>query len=45
MGYIMPKTHIIILAGGKGTRMNADFPKVLFKIKEKPMIGYLLEKV
>ncbi|MEA3272301.1 MAG: NTP transferase domain-containing protein, partial [Patescibacteria group bacterium] len=42
---IMPKTHIIILAGGKGTRMNADFPKVLFKIKEKPMIGYLLEKV
>lgn len=41
----MPKTHIIILAGGKGTRMNIDCPKVLFKIKEKPMITHVLESV
>jgi bifunctional UDP-N-acetylglucosamine pyrophosphorylase/glucosamine-1-phosphate N-acetyltransferase len=40
-------TQPIILAGGKGTRMNqgkaSGVPKVLFKIGNKPMISYILE--
>jgi len=40
-------TQPIILAGGKGTRMNqgkaSGVPKVLFKIGNKPMICYILE--
>ncbi len=40
------ETRIIILAGGKGTRMNHDhLPKVLVPVKGKPMIRYLLEAV
>ncbi len=38
-------TSIIILAGGKGTRMNSNIPKVLMKLNGKPMINYLLESV
>lgn len=41
----MQKVKIIILAGGKGTRMNHDFPKVLVNLKGKPMIKHLLESV
>ncbi len=38
--------QIVILAGGKGTRMgNADVPKVLVMLKNKPLILYLLEQV
>lgn len=36
---------IVILAGGKGTRMKHDFPKVLTPLKGKPMIRHLLERV
>jgi len=36
-------TQAVILAAGKGTRMNSDLPKVLHKIAGKPMILYLLE--
>jgi bifunctional UDP-N-acetylglucosamine pyrophosphorylase/glucosamine-1-phosphate N-acetyltransferase len=37
--------NIIILAGGKGTRMNQDFPKVLTPVSGKPMIEYILGTV
>lgn len=36
---------IIILAAGKGTRMQDDRPKVLIKIKDKSLITYLLESI
>jgi bifunctional UDP-N-acetylglucosamine pyrophosphorylase / glucosamine-1-phosphate N-acetyltransferase len=32
----------IVLAAGKGTRMNSDRPKVLHKIAGRPMIGHVL---
>ena len=34
---------IIIMAGGLGKRMNSELPKVLHKIKNKPMIVHILE--
>lgn len=43
--YYMNNTEIIILAAGKGTRMNADVPKVLVPLKGTPMISYVLEAV
>lgn len=36
---------IIILAAGKGKRMQSDLPKVLEKIKGKMMVRYLLESI
>jgi len=33
----------IILAGGKGTRLGGDIPKVMVKLKGKPIIGYQLD--
>ena len=39
------KVKIVILAGGKGKRMQSDLPKVLFPIKGKPMIKHLLESI
>ncbi len=38
-------THVIILAGGKGTRMKSDLPKVLHSVKGIPIINRLLESV
>jgi bifunctional N-acetylglucosamine-1-phosphate-uridyltransferase/glucosamine-1-phosphate-acetyltransferase GlmU-like protein len=35
----------IILAGGKGVRMQSEIPKVLHPISGKPMIFYTLEKL
>ena len=32
----------IVLAGGKGTRMNSGLPKVLHKIAGRPMLSYTL---
>jgi bifunctional UDP-N-acetylglucosamine pyrophosphorylase/glucosamine-1-phosphate N-acetyltransferase len=33
----------LILAAGKGTRMNSGLPKVLHKISGKPLIDYVIE--
>lgn len=33
----------VILAAGKGTRMGGDLPKVLFKIKGRPMINHVID--
>ncbi|MGI5959674.1 MAG: bifunctional UDP-N-acetylglucosamine diphosphorylase/glucosamine-1-phosphate N-acetyltransferase GlmU [Massiliimalia sp.] len=38
----MNKTSAIILAGGKGTRMNSQKPKVLSEILFEPMLGYVI---
>jgi len=38
-------TRIIILAAGKGTRMNSELPKVLVPLKNRPMIKYLMDSV
>jgi bifunctional UDP-N-acetylglucosamine pyrophosphorylase/glucosamine-1-phosphate N-acetyltransferase len=37
--------HIVILAGGKGTRMKSDLPKVLHPVKNIPIIHRLLASV
>lgn len=39
----MEKTQIIILAAGKGKRMNVEIPKVLVNFNGKPMIDYLIQ--
>lgn len=36
---------IMILAAGKGKRMNSDLPKVLHPLSGKPMIFYVLESI
>lgn len=38
-------TSIVILAAGKGTRMNSELPKVLVPVNGRPMITYLLDAV
>ncbi|MEM9968679.1 MAG: bifunctional UDP-N-acetylglucosamine diphosphorylase/glucosamine-1-phosphate N-acetyltransferase GlmU [Pseudomonadota bacterium] len=37
------ETALILLAAGKGTRMNSDLPKVLHKIAGDPMLIHALE--
>ncbi len=40
------ETQIVILAAGKGTRMETeDLPKVLMPLKGKPVISFLLEEL
>jgi len=40
---MMKKNGTIILAAGKGTRMKADKPKVIFELAGKPMITRVIE--
>ncbi|PIT92909.1 MAG: hypothetical protein COU06_02925 [Candidatus Harrisonbacteria bacterium CG10_big_fil_rev_8_21_14_0_10_38_8] len=39
------KTKVVILAAGKGRRMNSDIPKVLLLINERPLLSYLVSSV
>ena len=39
------KIQTVVLAGGKGSRMNTDTPKALVPLKGKPMIKHLLDAI
>jgi bifunctional UDP-N-acetylglucosamine pyrophosphorylase / glucosamine-1-phosphate N-acetyltransferase len=39
------KNRIIILAGGKGSRMNISIPKVLCPLEGKPILAHLLDNL
>jgi UDP-N-acetylglucosamine diphosphorylase/glucosamine-1-phosphate N-acetyltransferase len=39
------KTAAVILAAGKGVRMNSDLPKVLHDIHGRPMVAYVIDTV
>ncbi len=38
----MTKMSAVILAAGRGTRMNSDIPKCLHQISHKPMLEYVI---
>ena len=40
----MPDLHVVILAGGKGTRMRSSMPKVLHRVAGRPMLAYVLDQ-
>jgi len=40
----MSDLHIVVLAAGKGTRMNSAQPKVLHRVAGRPLIDHVLEK-
>ena len=38
-----PPPHAILLAAGKGTRMNSDLPKVMLEVADRPMLRWVLD--
>jgi bifunctional UDP-N-acetylglucosamine pyrophosphorylase/glucosamine-1-phosphate N-acetyltransferase len=38
----MSDLHVVILAGGKGTRMKSARPKVLHRVAGRPMVDYVM---
>ena len=40
-----PKTDVVILAAGMGTRMKSSIPKVLHPLLGKPMVEYIFDAV
>ncbi|KKQ66411.1 MAG: Bifunctional protein GlmU [Candidatus Daviesbacteria bacterium GW2011_GWA2_38_24] len=40
-----PNLTAVVLAGGKGTRMQSETPKVLHHIGQRPMVFYTLQKL
>lgn len=42
---MMKEIKAVILAAGKGTRMESDKPKVVHTIEDKPMVEYVIEAV
>ena len=41
----MEELKAVILAAGKGTRMESDKPKVVHTIEDKPMVEYVIDAV
>lgn len=41
----MQFTSAIVLAAGKGTRMNVPYPKILAKLQGKPLVHWALDQV
>lgn len=41
----MKNISAVILAAGEGTRMNSNFPKILHKMGNKPMLGHVIDNV
>ncbi len=41
----MENIQVVILAAGKGKRMNADVPKVLVPFHDRPMVDYVIDAV
>lgn len=39
------RVAVVVLAAGKGKRMNSDLPKVLHRICGRPLLGYVLGEV
>ena len=39
----LPQLDAIILAAGKGTRMNSDLPKVLHPVADRPMVQWVID--
>ncbi|HUT57970.1 MAG TPA: NTP transferase domain-containing protein, partial [Phycisphaerae bacterium] len=39
----MSEVSAIILAAGKGTRMNSDAPKVLHEVCGRPMLAWVID--
>ena len=37
------RLDVVILAAGKGTRMNSNLPKVMHKVAGKPMIEHVVD--